>query len=335
MASGKLKILLLVGGYSSEREVSKMSSISIYKALIELGYDVDLMDPAYGKNQPTESDLYFKKDYSHNEISNKNILNVLSSEALKKYDLIFIGLHGGAGEDGKVQSILDLAGKKYTGSGVLSSALAMDKYLSKLVLIQNGVPTPDWVYIADVKSAEKAFAEVKGKFGFPCVIKPNDGGSTVGLTICKNEDEFIRNVEFAFKYSPAVLVEEFIPGKELTVGILEDKSLPVLEIVPNSGFYDYEAKYESGNTQYLVPAPINDNVAVKIREAALLAFNSLCCEDYARIDFRLNEKGEFYCLEVNTLPGMTSHSLVPKMAKHIGISFNELIDKIVLSALND
>jgi D-alanine-D-alanine ligase len=170
---------------------------------------------------------------------------------------------------------------------------------------------------------------IESEFGFPSVIKPNDQGSTVGLTVCKNSSEVSDALELSFRFSAKTIIEEYIPGKELTVAILEDKALPVLEIKPKSGLYDYASKYTSGMSEYIVPAEIPAEVAEKMQEEALLAFNALGCEVYARADFRMNNKFETFCLEVNTLPGMTATSLVPKMAKAVGISFEQLIERII------
>jgi D-alanine-D-alanine ligase len=169
--------------------------------------------------------------------------------------------------------------------------------------------------------------------GFPCVIKPNDQGSTVGLTICKKKDQIEEALKLSFKFSDKALIEKYIPGRELTVAILEKEPLPVLEIKPKHGVYDYECKYTSGMSEYEVPAEIPDKIKKKLQAQALLAFNSLGCEGYARIDFRVTKKYEIYCLEVNSLPGMTATSLVPKMAKAAGISFHELLDRIMRAAL--
>jgi len=241
-------------------------------------------------------------------------------------------MHGKWAEDGTIQSLLELRGLKYTGSKVLASALAMDKEMSKLIFRQVSVQTADWISLADNRF-EAVIDEIKNRIGFPCVIKSNDQGSTVGLTLVKDESQIKDAVNLALKFSSKVLIEKYIPGREITVAILLNQALPVLEIVPKSGFYDYEHKYTSGMSEYIVPANIPAEVAEEAQRQALIAFQSLGCEGYARVDFRMTNENEIYCLEVNTLPGMTATSLVPKSAKAAGISFEELIDKIIRQAL--
>ena len=249
-------------------------------------------------------------------------------------EVVFSALHGKWAEDGTMQSLLELRGLKYTGSKVLASAIAMDKELSKIIFEEAGVKTAKWLVVNHQnRNDEKLKARIVSEIGLPCVIKSNDQGSTVGLTIVKEGNKIAEAVQLALKFSDKALVEEYIPGREITVAILKGKALPVLEIIPKDGFYDYERKYTPGMCDYIVPAEIPDEVLKTIQEQALIAFNSLGCESYGRVDFRLNENNESFCLEVNTLPGMTSTSLVPKMAKAVGISFEELIEKIINHAL--
>lgn len=334
MSNQKLKIALLVGGSSPEREVSKESSKSIAEAIKSLGHDLMLLDPAYGINQPENEEDFFSKE-NFTEVRTENYVEAINSSLLDDVDLVFLGLHGKYGEDGTVQSLLELKGKKYTGSKILSSALAMDKMMTKIMFQHYDVATPNW-FIVD--KSETNFSLVKDKikkfFGFPCVIKSNDQGSTFGLTVCKDEKQVEEAVHFALKYSEKALIEEYIPGRELTVGILGQEALPVLEIVPKSGLYDYEAKYTDGMSEYIVPADIPKKVSQHLQRQAWLAYRSVNCSNYARVDFRLTPDNKNYCLEVNTLPGMTSHSLIPKMAKAVGISFNELIDRIIKYEIN-
>ncbi len=324
-----MNIALFLGGTSPEKEVSKSSSKSIHTALIGLGHKVTLINPAYGANQPKdEQDFFLEKDYV--PISNRNFVEAVNSKELDYIDLVFLGLHGKWGEDGTIQSLLELRGKKYTGSKVLASSISMDKTMSKILFQHYGINTPKWITLTKNRfDISEVPVMIKEKFGYPCVIKPNDQGSTVGLTICKDESEVVDAVSLALEFSDKALIEEFIEGHELTVGIIENTALPALEIKPKHGLYDYECKYTSGMSEYIVPAQIPQNVFENLQAQALLAFHSLGCEGYSRIDFRVNSKWETYCLEVNTLPGMTSTSLVPKMAKSIGITFDQLIDKIV------
>lgn len=327
-----LVIALLLGGTSPEREVSKSSGKSIYKALTALGYKTVLIDPAYGKHQPhKEEDFFSQNDYS--DISNRNYVEAVNSKLFDEVDIAFLALHGKWGEDGTIQSLLELRGIKYTGSNVVSSAMSMDKIMSKILFRHYGIDTPEWIALnqhgkdADIKKM------VKEKFGFPCVVKPNDQGSTVGLTICKHEDDLHKALKLALKYSDKILIEEYIPGHEVTVAVLDNTALPVLEIIPKHGIYDYECKYTSGMSEYEVPANLPEWVQLELQSQSLKAFEALGCSVYARMDFRLSNDFKTYCLEVNTLPGMTSTSLVPKMAKAVGISFEELIDRIIKLSL--
>jgi len=325
-------VALLVGGASAEREVSKHSSEGIYQALLELGYTVKLIDPAYGIKQPINSQDFFTHE-NHFPVSARNYLEAVNSSLFDDVDIAFLGLHGEFGEDGIIQSLLELRGINYTGSGVAASSLTMDKMMSKLVMRHHHVSVPEGFVVDKNYSLNKIVDEITSKYSFPLVVKPNDQGSTFGLSICEKEDEIVAALDLAFRYTKKVLVEEFIPGRELTVGVLGNQVLPVLEIRPKHALYDYECKYTAGMSEYICPADIPENLAERIKAAALQAFAVLGCSGYARIDFRLNAHNEFYCLEVNSLPGMTSTSLLPKAAKAIGISFTELVDTIISLAL--
>ncbi|MDR3628580.1 MAG: D-alanine--D-alanine ligase, partial [Ignavibacteriaceae bacterium] len=218
---------------------------------------------------------------------------------------------------------------KYTGSNVVTSAIAMDKLLSKILFRHYDINTPAWIVVEKHDEVTVIKKKIKENFGYPCVVKPNDQGSTVGLTICKNADGLSKALKLAQKFANKVLIEEYIPGHEVTVGVLDNKPLPVLEIKPKHGFYDYKCKYTHGMSVYEVPANLPEWVQLELQSQALKAYNALGCKVYSRMDFRLSNDYNTYCLEVNTLPGMTSTSLVPKMAKAVGISFEELIDKII------
>ena len=334
MPNDKISVALLVGGTSPEREVSKNSGKSIYNALKTLGYKIKVIDPAFGLNQPKDVEKIFDvKDYT--ERSNRNFVEAINSTLFDEVDVAFIGLHGKWGEDGAIQSLLELRGIRYTGSKVLASSLAMDKCMSKVMFQHFDVNTPRW-FVINKNETDYALIKTKIKkfFGYPCVIKPNDEGSTIGLTICRGDVEVIGAVEKAREFSRKVLVEEYIPGHELTVAVIGQQALPVLEIKPKSGFYDYENKYTSGRTDYIVPAEIPSKISEHLQHQALLAFNSVGCESYARVDFRVTNDFKSYCLEVNTLPGMTDTSLVPKMAKAAGIGFEELIDRIIKNSIS-
>jgi D-alanine-D-alanine ligase len=321
-------VALLLGGASPEREVSKSSGCSIYKALISLGYETVLIDPAYGKYQPKKTDDFFvKKNFS--AVSNENYIDAINSKIFNRVDIAFLALHGKWGEDGTIQSLLELKGIKYTGSNVLTSAIAMDKLMSKILFRHFDINTPEWIVVEKYDIEIGIKKKIKGGIGYPCVVKPNDQGSTVGLTICKNADGLSKALKIAQKFSDRVLIEEYIPGHEVTVGVLDNIPLPVLEIKPKHAVYDYKCKYTSGMSVYEVPANLPEWVKLEIQAQALKAYNALGCSVYARMDFRLSNDYSTYCLEVNTLPGMTATSLVPKMAKAVGIPFEELIDKII------
>ncbi|MGB5894941.1 MAG: D-alanine--D-alanine ligase [Ignavibacteriaceae bacterium] len=333
MLNPKINIAVFVGGTSPEKEVSKSSGRAIYQALNSLGYNCTLIDPAYGTDQPeTDEEFFSAKDFG--EIKNENLIKTIDSELMNNIDLVFLALHGKLGEDGIIQSLLELKGIKYTGSGVLSSAIAMDKDISKTIFQKNDVNTPSWFIIDKKFNRDEVVRIINSKFKYPVIIKPNDQGSTVGLSIIKKDEEIFKAIETAFQYSDIVVIEEYIPGREMTVAILEDKPLPVLEIIPKSGFYDYESKYTSGMSEYIVPADVTGDVFDKMQQQAITAFRSLRCKVYGRVDFRLNDENIPFCLEVNTLPGMTETSLVPKMANAVGISFEELIDRIIRNSLD-
>lgn len=332
MNKKKLNVALLIGGASAEREVSKHSSQAIYTALVELGHSVKLIDPGYGIQQPQHAEDFFAdKDFF--PVSARNYLEAVNSTLFDDIDVAFLGLHGEWGEDGIIQSLLELRNIKYTGSDVLASSLTMDKMMSKIVMRDHNISVPNGFVIEKNYSYESVLQKIKSEFTFPLIIKPNDQGSTFGLTVCEKGDDVKNALTLSFQYSNKTLVEEFIPGRELTVGVLADKVLPVLEIRPKHTLYDYECKYTKGMSEYIVPAEIPEEITGKIQEQTERAFVSLGCRGYARADFRLNEAGEFYCLEVNSLPGMTATSLLPKAAKAVGISFPQLVEKIVNLAL--
>ena len=332
MNNNEINIAVLLGGTSPERAVSKESGKSIYYAVKALGYNVKIIDPAYGTDQPEIIEAYFS-NCDCGVLSNSNYIKVINSSLFDDIDLAIIALHGKWGEDGTIQSLLELKGIKYTGSGVLGSSLSMDKARSKVMFTHFGVSTPKWIEVTKENNSEAIKNEIEQKLKFPCIVKPNDQGSTIGLTKCSTRDELDEAFELAFQFSKVALVEEFIVGREIAVAIINDKILPLLEIIPKHEIYDYECKYTDGMSEYIVPAEIDKKTEDELKRQAKIAFDSLGCEDYGRVDFRLTSNGKPYCFEINTLPGMTSHSLVPKMAKAAGIEFEELVDLIITSAL--
>jgi len=332
MQKEKTNIAILLGGNSPERAVSKQSGKSIYEAVVSLGYYVTLIDPAYGVDQPNSPEDYFS-DCDCHLVSNSNYLKTINSHIFDDIDLALIALHGKWGEDGAIQSLLELRGIKYTGSNILGSSLSMDKARSKAVFSHFEVTTPKWIEATrgvDIDLLDKKISET---IKYPCIIKPNDQGSTIGLTKCNKKEELEVAINLALQFSKKILLEEFISGREFAVGIINDKILPILEIIPKHELYDYECKYTDGMTEYIVPANLPESLVQELNEQTKLAFNSIGCKDYGRVDFRVDKNNKPYCLEVNTLPGMTTHSLVPKMAKAAGIEFDQLIDMIIDSAL--
>jgi len=253
--------------------------------------------------------------------------NLTSMKEVKDADVVFLALHGGQGEDGTIQALLDMAHVKYTGSGHLASALAMDKDLSKRLFRAAEVNTADWLM------APATIEQVEGILSLPVVVKPSKQGSTVGLTVVKKRADLAPAIEEAAKYDDEVMIERFVPGRELTVGVLGDIALPVGEIIAKHEIYDYECKYTPGMAREEFPAKISREATERIQQQALAAFKALKLGGCARIDFRLTSEGEFYCLEANTLPGMTELSLIPQGAAAMGITFPELCERIVRLAL--
>lgn len=327
-----------MGGASSERNVSLASGLRIVEALRSRGYDVIAFDPSHGviadgKLAELAASGVGTEPPSLETLAESTGGSFLPALETRKEiadaDVVFLALHGGQGEDGTLQALLDMARVKYTGSGHLSSALAMDKDLSKKLFRTAGVQTADWLM------APATVAEVEQAFGFPVVVKPSKQGSTVGLSVVKKPEQLEAAITEAWRYDDEVMVEKFIAGRELTVGILGDRALPVGEIKPVHEIYDYECKYTAGMATEEFPADLTDEETSRVQEQAVAAFASLKLKGYARIDFRLassddaDDRGEFYCLEANTLPGMTELSLIPQGAAAMGMSFADLCEEIV------
>lgn len=326
-----MKIAVLLGGTSAERDVSIKTGFAIARALKANGHEVLAIDCAFGnKTMDFESEFLIKTTHSDIEARklelDRNIFTTIDFLLAEKIDLVFIALHGGYGENGQVQALLSLAGIPFTGSGYVASALGMDKHNSKVLFHSRQIPVAPWMMI---QQGETPNLHRVRELGLPLVVKPNTQGSTVGLTILKDLDKLNDALETAYQFDKQVMLESFIPGRELTVTILGDEALPIVEIIPESGFYDYESKYQSGRTQYITPAEISADLTSQIQASALNAFRTLGCNGYARADYRMQPDNQFFCLEVNTLPGMTPTSLVPKAAKAVGIDFNQLMERIV------
>jgi D-alanine-D-alanine ligase len=332
-----LKVLVLSGGISEERAVSLASGKAIFDALKKLGHDASVMDPATGRYLVDKSGNYLleKDTESSSKIAlrandARALAEVITAEKQDDIDLVFIGLHGGAGENGTIQAILDMAGVKYTGSGMLASALAMNKALTKRLVRSIGVRTPEWMLIraGDKRDLERRVPEIADGFDYPLIIKPNDSGSTVGLSLVKKDTQTLDALNEAYKFSKEILVEEYVKGREITAAVLNGRSLPLVEIVPSGELYDYRCKYTKGGSNYICPAEIEDEIAEEIKESAARAYNLVGCRGLARVDFILNTEGRPYFLEINTIPGMTELSLAPMAAREAGMDFDELIDEI-------
>ncbi|HEX6997621.1 MAG TPA: D-alanine--D-alanine ligase [Gammaproteobacteria bacterium] len=326
-----MKIAVLFGGNSMERDVSVASAAQVVAALRERGHDVIAVDSHRGRlTQAQERELLAGRiDRLPPTPAETPAVPALAATAdLRHVDLVFLALHGGTGENGTVQALLDLAGIPYTGSGVLGSAVGMDKEVSKRLFLAAGVPTPPWL-VAPV-TAEQVAAEL----GFPVIVKPNAQGSTVGLTLVKEPGGLEAAIELAARFDDRVLLERYIAGRELTVGVLDDEPLAVGEIIPAEGpIFDYTAKYQAGAAQEIFPADVPPAIAERARELALCAHRALKLDCYSRADFRLDGNGELWCLELNTLPGLTSGSLLPRSARAMGIEFPELCERICRAAL--
>jgi D-alanine-D-alanine ligase len=327
-----------MGGASSERNVSLASGMRIVEALRSRGHEVTAFDPSRGlidaETERELSELTVGTEPPSPEVLTRTTGGSFLP-ALETYpeiagaDVVFLALHGGQGEDGTIQALLDMVHINYTGSGHLASALAMDKDLSKKLFRAAGVNTPDWLM------APASIEEVEGSLGLPVVVKPSKQGSTVGLTVVKQRAQFDEAIKEAWRFDDEVMIEEFIPGRELTVGVLGSRAFPVGEIKPKHEIYDYECKYTAGMAEEEFPAQLSQATASRMQEQAIAAFKALKLGGCARVDFRLafsddgEGEGKFYCLEVNTLPGMTELSLIPQGAAAMGLSFADLCEEIV------
>ena len=331
-----LRITVLMGGASAERDVSLASGLRIVQALSARGHVVTALDPATGVLSPAELDVLRRSNVGTEPPSLEALAglgggrlrdDLISMPEIRDADVVFLALHGGQGEDGTIQALLDMAGVRYTGSGHLASALAMDKDLSKTLFRAAGGQMAEWLM------APQPAALVEQSLGLPVVVKPSKQGSTVGLSIVRDVVDLDAAVAEAFKYDDEVMIERFIAGRELTVGVIGEEALPVGEIKPMKEIYDYECKYTAGMAVEEFPANLSPSVTNKLQEQSLRAFRALKLRGYARVDFRLDARGECYCLEANTLPGMTALSLIPQGAAAAGMGFEELCERIVQLAI--
>ncbi len=342
-----MNIVVLAGGLSGERDVSLTSGTLVCNALRRSGHSAILVDLFFGvedvprniqdafavsgelkpyKVPPVAPDLNkvraMREDSGYGEIG-RNVI-----ELCRAADIVFLGLHGETGENGRLQAVFDVLGIKYTGSGYLGSALAMNKGLSKQVFTNNGIR------MAKGKVYAKADrAGVAADFSLPVIVKPISGGSSIGVTRAQTPAELQEAIDAALKYEDEILVEEFITGREFSCGILGETALPIVEIIPNDGFYDYEHKYQAGITREVCPAELDEETTRKIQQIALKAHKALGLNVYSRVDFILGRDGGIYCLEANTLPGMTPTSLLPQEAGAVGMSYEALCEEIIRLSL--
>lgn len=326
-----MKIVVLAGGNSTERDVSINTGFEVSKALRRKGHDVLFADCVFDLDDDYNNDLEkAKKKMLENTKKVKSIKrscffgkNVL--EACKESDIVFLALHGNNGEDGKIQSMFELLGIAYTGSGPVGSILGMDKYLTKLILKNSNIPTADFVKLTKEDVVPKMDK-------FPVVVKASTGGSSIGVYIVDNQKELDKKVKECFKYDDVVIVEQYLKGREFSVGIIDGKVLPIIEIILKKGFYDYKNKYTKGNTLEVCPAEIDKNIKDMIDEYTAKIFKLLKINAYARVDF-IVANDQAYCLEVNTLPGMTDTSLLPQEAEVMGISYDDLCELLIKVSL--
>jgi D-alanine-D-alanine ligase len=300
---GQRKIGVLMGGLSAERDVSIRSGEAIVAALADRGYD------AWPLFVDRDVDLVLRQ---------------------ARIDVAFVTLHGRYGEDGCIQGLLELLGIPYTGSGVLASALSMNKARAKEIFRLNNLPTAPG-YVIEADSGEDIL-ELHGSFGFPVVVKPAGEGSSLGIRVARDELELEAAVEEALRFDDSVIVERFVSGKEISVGILDGKPLGAVEIVPKRGFYDFHSKYTSGRTDYHLPARLSPERYRSVLRLATLAHEALGCDGASRVDLIVSEKGNEVVLEINTLPGMTPNSLLPKIAHGAGMSFEDLVEEMLKGA---
>lgn len=304
----KRRVAVLCGGFSSEKEISRKTGRAVFKALLELDLNAILLE--------IDSNLPLK----------------LRRE---KIGFCFIALHGKWGEDGTVQGLLEMLQIPYSGSGVLASALCMNKIFAKRIFLNNGIPTPPFQIVRHASSAaHRRIGNSKFKIrNFPLVAKPAECGSAIGVSIVRKNSELKKALHLALRYSKEAFLEKFIPGKEITAPILGEQVLPLIEIVPKRSFYDYKAKYVKGMSAHLIPPKIPAKATRQIQELALQAHKALGCRAFSRVDFILDEKGKAWALEVNSIPGMTETSLFPESAKAAGISFPEMVLEIIRYSL--
>lgn len=341
-----MKIVILAGGISTERDVSLVTGSMIYHALRKKGHELVLLDVYLGYEGEVGDIFAIDKDWSENfgRISEINP-DISVVKALRKdnpncvigpnviniclqADIVFLALHGQNGEDGKIQAMFDLLNIKYTGTDYLSSALAMDKAISKELFRKYEIPTPKGITIC---KKERQLIDTWNIF--PCIVKVNCGGSSVGVYRANDRDQLDTALEEAFAFENRIIIEQYIDGREFSIGVIDGKALPVIEIAPKVGFYDYKNKYQAGSTVETCPAKLDANVTRAMQSCAETVYRALRLKTYARMDFRMDDEYKFYCLEANTLPGMTPTSLLPQEAEAVGMCFEDLCQRIIDSSM--
>lgn len=334
-----MKIVVLAGGTSTERDVSLITGKMVYQALKENGHEVLLLDVYMGYPEEDFAEVFtLSKDWAAKiggiGEENPDMEEIKKNRGGRGFfgphvldichmaDIVFMGLHGENGEDGKVQAALDLEGIKYTGTGPLGAAVSMDKGLSKQIFEGSGVPTPQG---CTLKKGDILGEDIR----YPAVVKACNGGSSVGVFMVNDRKECLDAIDKAYEYDSQIVVEQYIKGREFSVGVIEGKALPIIEIAPLQGFYDYKNKYQAGSTIETCPAELSDELTKKMQSLAEAAYRALHIQSYARIDFMMNKAGDMFCLEANTLPGMTPTSLLPQEAKAGGYDFNRLCEWLI------
>ena len=346
-----MKIVVLAGGLSTERDVSFKTGEMVTKALRENGHQVILLDVFMGYSDKEEDltgifdraeavsvkvaaipetapDLEKVKAQRKDQSDNFFGPNVI--ELCRMADIVFMALHGENGENGKIQAAFDLFGIRYTGTGYLGSALAMNKGMAKQLFLENGIPTPRGTSLKRGEDAAKI--ETCG-IHFPCVVKPCSGGSSIGVSIVHDKAEYEQALKEAFRWENELVIEEYVKGREFSVGVIDFQALPIIEIAPVEGFYDYKNKYKSGSTVETCPAELSEQITKEMQGYAEKVAEVLGLNTYSRTDFLLDEEGRIFCLEANTLPGMTPTSLLPQEAKVTGVDFNQLCEKLIESSM--
>jgi D-alanine-D-alanine ligase len=341
--TGGLKVAVLMGGTSAERGVSLASGSQVARALASLGHEVVPVDTARGVLPWDEVTRLLETGVPLDPPApgDRDLLETGDTTALTRapemegVDVIFPALHGGAGEDGTLQALLDLAGIPYAGSGRLGCTLSMDKEVTKRLLRDEGIATPEWLIFGSAPGSDaRAFLDqVVDRLGLPVIVKPPSGGSTLGLTLAHDRRELAAAVPEATRFEGRILFERYVPGREFTVGILGGEALPAGEIIPAHEIFDYECKYQPGMAEEIFPADLPPETTARVQDLALRVHHLLFLQDFSRVDFLLDDEGTPWCLEANALPGLTANSLLPRAAGAAGIAFPELCDRIVRLAL--